>query len=71
MKWSGQSAAFPAYDLAVLLRKLTLWSSGGAIVTTEHFFALSRALGEWSDDPGIGLKLPRLMTEKLAVSANC
>src|ERR1700738_1512234 len=49
-------------DPAVLLRKsglpLTLWSSGRGMVTTEQLFGLWRALGEVSDDPAIGLKLP-------------
>jgi AraC-like DNA-binding protein len=49
-------------DPAVLLRKtglpLTLWTSGKGMVTTEQLFALWRALGELTDDPTIGLKLP-------------
>lgn len=49
-------------DPAVLLRKsglpLTLWSSGPALVTTEQFFTLWRAVAELSSDPAIGLKLP-------------
>ena len=52
-------------DPAVVLRKsglpLTLWSSGQGMVTTGQFFALWRALGELSDDPAIGLKLPSLV----------
>jgi AraC-like DNA-binding protein len=52
-------------DPAVVLRKsglpLTLWSSGQGMVTTEQFFGLWRALGELSDDPAIGLKLPSLV----------
>ena len=49
-------------DPAMVLRKsglpLNLWSSGKGLVTTEQFFGLWRALGELSNDPGIGLRLP-------------
>ena len=48
-------------DPAMVLRKsglpLTLFSSGQGMVTSEQMFALWRALGECSDDPGIGLKV--------------
>jgi AraC-like DNA-binding protein len=55
-------------DPAMALRKsglpLNLWSSGKGMVTTEQFFGLWRALGELSDDPGIGLKLPGLVPQE-------
>jgi len=55
-------------DPATALRKsglpLNLWSSGKGMVTTEQFFGLWRALGELSNDPGIGLKLPGLVPQE-------
>jgi hypothetical protein len=55
-------------DPAMALRKsglpLNLWSSGKGMVTTEQFFGLWRALGELSNDPGIGLKLPGLVPQE-------
>jgi AraC-like DNA-binding protein len=49
-------------DPAMVLRRsglpLNLWSSGKGMVTTEQFFGLWRALGELSNDPAVGLKLP-------------
>ena len=67
---SGLQAGLRAagVDPAVLLRKsglpLTLWSSGRGMVTTEQGFALWRALGELSNDPAIGLKLPHLIPKE-------
>jgi AraC-like DNA-binding protein len=67
---NGLQAALQAagVDPAVLLRKsglpLTLWSSGRGMVTVEQGFALWRAIGELSDDPGIGLKLPGLIPKE-------
>ena len=55
-------------DVAMLLHRsglpLTLWSSGKGMVTTEQFFALWRTIGELSNDPAIGLKLPRLVPKE-------
>jgi AraC-like DNA-binding protein len=67
---NGLQAALQAagVDPAVLLRKsglpLTLWSSGKGMVTTEQGFALWRAIGELSNDPAIGLKLPGLIPKE-------
>ncbi|MEI9998086.1 MAG: AraC family transcriptional regulator, partial [Verrucomicrobiota bacterium] len=75
MKTFRLSNALPAglkaagLDPAAVLRKaglpLGLWSGGQAMVTTQQFFALWRAVEELNGDPALGHKLPGLVPIEL------
>jgi AraC-like DNA-binding protein len=57
---SGLKAA--GIDPAALLRQSGLpfnfWTSGKGLITTKQLFKLWHTIGEMSNDPGIGLKIP-------------